>query len=254
VDSGGILQRLKEIEARAARATPGPWKWRDIWAGPPYIELESPEGSVLYPRGGEESDLEVREEDKMFIAHSREDVPWLCRVTRELLARFERLEAVAEAAREYLHDVDALVRNEPTIYQYEPGEDKTWRLRKALAALEVDNERGDLKRLEEIKDYIEVAEELESSLSTLRRGQVWLLTEWRGKPMLIELTSGAEVRVELGKYFDDPWARSWTAVLRYIHPGRDALIIAGFDTVGKAERALLALADEAGAFKIEEEK
>jgi len=100
-----------------------------------------------------------------------------------------------------------------------------------------------LQRLEEIKDYVKAA-----------RGQVWILTEWHGRPTLIELTSGAEVRVELGKRFDDPWTRTWTAVLRYIYPGRDAQTIAGFDTVGKAKRALLALADEIGAFKIEEEK
>ena len=60
---------------------------------------------------------------------------------RTLLERLHKLEAVAKAAREYLHDFDALVRDEPTIYRYEPGEDKTWRLRKALAALEEDSQK-----------------------------------------------------------------------------------------------------------------
>ena len=58
---------------------------------------------------------------------------------RKFMSRFHKLEAVAEAAREYLHDIDAPALNQPTAYQYESGEDKSWRLRKALAALEGEN-------------------------------------------------------------------------------------------------------------------
>jgi len=99
---------------------------------------------------------------------------------------------------------------------------------------------------------------LKSILNTLRKKQLWILTEWRGRLKLIELASGAQVYVDLGKFFDDPWTRDWRAVLRYAHPDCGGQTIAGFDTEKEAESALLALANEVGAFsfssKTEEEK
>lgn len=61
---------------------------------------------------------------------------------RDLLDRLRRLEAVAKAAREYLHDIDAPILNQPTIYPYKSGEDKSWRLRQALAVLEEVNDES----------------------------------------------------------------------------------------------------------------
>lgn len=216
-----ILKRLREIESRAEKATPGPWVHfypasRGAFAGeirregPVRIAYTAPTGAIVAERWGIakvsepeyynlfvesahkvwKQAVECTRNDGEFIARAREDVPWMLQVVRELLAqcaamrealeaalseisealdeqlcdaageratlpierqmmkalqpdagrdlldRLHKLEKVAEAAREYLHDVDAFARDEPTIYQYEPGEDKTWRLRKALAALE----------------------------------------------------------------------------------------------------------------------
>jgi len=171
VDSEAILRRLGEIEARAAKATPGPWIWEGYSAGWGIVYAK-----VLRKAAGRYQicDFATRD-DAAFIACARESVSWLCETVRRLVAenaamrealevimqtanklgvyevaedalgadagrdlldRLRKLEAVAKAAREYLHDIDAPILNQPTIYQYEPGEDKSWRLRKALAALE----------------------------------------------------------------------------------------------------------------------
>ena len=200
-----LLERIEEIEARAAKATPGPWKLE--------THIVEPEGSSQVIRCGDRVDCWNNEScaNAEFIAHAREDVPWLCETVRQLIARLgaveaqnaamrealetflmaydpswpgacpqecfdtsdghgyemqevakdkarrilqsnagrdllehlHKLEAVAKAAREYLHDIDAPLRNEPTIYQYEPWEDKSWRLRQALAALEAGPEGKD---------------------------------------------------------------------------------------------------------------
>lgn len=202
MNTSEILRRVKEIEARAERATPGPWGTtskcpihdRCLWIRA--IDGEKTNG-VWGHFGLDGATID----DMRFIAHAREDVPWLCQVVRQLVAqcaamrealetflmaydpswpgacpqecsntsdghgyemqeiakdeackalqsdvgrdpldRLHKLEAVAKAAREYLHDIDAPLRDEPTIYQYEPWEDKSWRLRRALAALEEGDE------------------------------------------------------------------------------------------------------------------
>ena len=174
-----ILKRLEEIEARAAKATPGPWKW--VLDDDPINfcaeELVDPEGKPVI--GVDEYLIDISPDDAEFITHAREDVPWLCQVVRKLL------------------------ENENKHEQY------------------VKSARG-----------------------------MWVLAEYHGRPTLIELTSGAEVYVDQGKRHNDPWVKSWTAVLCYAHPDREVRGIARFDTVEEAERALLTLADEVKAFKL----
>jgi len=108
IEPEAILQRLEEIEARAEKATPGPWKWDEIpedgagrywglWSQNRW--LSDPEVLGPYPEDEDCLSVEVRQADADFIAACREDLPWLCQVVRELFARLERLEAVAEAAR-----------------------------------------------------------------------------------------------------------------------------------------------------------
>ena len=57
-------------------------------------------------------------------------------LTEELVQYVSGLEAVVKAAKEYIHDCDAVLRGEPTLYEYEPGEDPRWRLREALEHLD----------------------------------------------------------------------------------------------------------------------
>ena len=100
-----ILKRVEEIEARAARAMPGPWTYgeseREQW-------VEADGGLIVYLEHYSKPDLTVHEQaryDFDFIAHSREDVPWLCKLTRKLLA-------VAEAAQEALRWFEAFSYND----------------------------------------------------------------------------------------------------------------------------------------------
>jgi len=98
VDSGEILQRLEEIEARVARATPGPWESDGVRVYSDYSKCKYnlvADCDLELAIKGTEPQLPW---DPHFIAHAREDVPWLCQVTRELLARLKRLEEVAETA------------------------------------------------------------------------------------------------------------------------------------------------------------
>lgn len=121
-----IKQRLEEIEARAAKATPGPWEWTEReWCGPPWAHVVAQDGAVF----GLIADVY----DRDFILHAPEDVPWLCQVIRQLIGRLEKLEAVAEAARPFADE-----------WNWDGGE---WdgpagafeHLEKALAALEETN-------------------------------------------------------------------------------------------------------------------
>jgi len=69
---GAILQRLEEIEARAKRATPGPWKWDEIpedgagrywglWSQNRW--LSDPEVLGPYPEDEDCLSVEVRQAD-----------------------------------------------------------------------------------------------------------------------------------------------------------------------------------------------
>ena len=124
-----ILRRLEEIEARAEKATPGPWhrEYDDLTEE----ELIEPTGYSGYGKGAANVYA-----DGDFIAACREDTPWLCQVVRQLVARLEKVEAVAEAAQEVVRGslVETLYANRwERRYIWGPQWD---RLEKALAALE----------------------------------------------------------------------------------------------------------------------
>jgi len=95
-----ILRRLEEIEARAEKATPGPWhrEYDDLTEE----ELIEPTGYSGYGKGAANVYA-----DGDFIAACREDTPWLCQVVRQLVARLEKVEAVAEAAKGLIEEVKA---------------------------------------------------------------------------------------------------------------------------------------------------
>jgi hypothetical protein len=97
------VSSLEEIRERAEKATPGPW---DIdgsdnqnWG----IRSVAGDQPSIAPMAGYRS--KDTEADAEFIAHAREDVP-------ALLARIEKLEAIAEAAEDA---ADALEKYLPLI-------------------------------------------------------------------------------------------------------------------------------------------
>ena len=84
-----ILQWLGEIEARAAKATPGPWAYGEAeteqW-------VEADDGLVVYREYYTKPDPAVYKQTKRdfeFIALVREDVERLCQVVRQLIERLE---------------------------------------------------------------------------------------------------------------------------------------------------------------------
>lgn len=114
-----ILKRLKEIEERTAKATPGPWVARYAFV------FSQPTGRTVM-----EYDWLHHKPDLDFILHAREDVPWLLQLVKKLLT-------VAEAARKLIaqHEVDGYRHTEeglmPVIREQELLD-----LKEALAALE----------------------------------------------------------------------------------------------------------------------
>lgn len=74
-------QRIAEIRARCEAASLGPWEWADdaLWAVAPTDDFDDSRiietDSGYYP---------PRDNDRAFIAHARDDIPWL-------LAEIERL-------------------------------------------------------------------------------------------------------------------------------------------------------------------
>ena len=109
-----ILKRLEEIEARAEKATPGPWEAKSgyaesdngctlIGAGKPIAYFHkriSPGGTLLHRR------------DCEFAASAREDVPWLCKTVRQLVARLEEVETQCAAMREALKEISRTEQDE----------------------------------------------------------------------------------------------------------------------------------------------
>ena len=85
------MTRLDEIKKRAEAASPGPWDfrsglgWFDVHAHP-YLHNS---GNVLI---SVHNGTPENKRDADFIAHAREDVPWL-------LAQLEAAQNVVEAAR-----------------------------------------------------------------------------------------------------------------------------------------------------------
>lgn len=87
------MGRIDEIKKRCEAATPGPWS--DIWdAGA--REWTIRRGPHQTPHWLVMSHVRKRDtEDFAFIAHAREDIPWL-------VAEVERLRTIERLAREYV--------------------------------------------------------------------------------------------------------------------------------------------------------
>jgi len=112
-----MTDRLREIEQRCEKATRGPWEWESF----PVVlnelgKKEFPEGielshtwirtswvngqmkdkmpivfSTFCPYIEPEHDVDVEEKDADFIAHAREDIPYLLSVIKEQAEEIERL-------------------------------------------------------------------------------------------------------------------------------------------------------------------
>lgn len=107
-----ITERLKDIECRALRATPGPWQSIRPEGKHYGTEIINPVGrmklwgfgkqkykpSVRDPYHGEEDfdsthyEDEQDYEDSMFIAQAREDIPWLLALVSGLQAKLDEHE------------------------------------------------------------------------------------------------------------------------------------------------------------------
>ena len=85
-------RRISEIRARCEAATPGRWVWfRDSI-------LASEKGgfvlsSCLYNDGSELGYLDITQGDADFIAHAREDIPWLLDQLDKARAEIDQLKA-----------------------------------------------------------------------------------------------------------------------------------------------------------------
>jgi len=140
-----ILRRVEEIERRANKATPGPWEASPM--GFPVAEdgmIVEGAGAEVHPFAdvaaktgviGERRTGKQVVADAEFIAHAREDVPWLCQVVQELIAQNaamrEALEVIMQTASKLgVYEVaeDAL--------QADAGRDLLDRLRKLEAVAE----------------------------------------------------------------------------------------------------------------------
>jgi len=96
-----ILKRLEEIEARAARATPGRWESQERQLVL-FVGNDTKIVCQCHPWPITDEVWEQAKTDMIFIAHSREDVPWLCQVARELLAQNAAMRAALERIEELL--------------------------------------------------------------------------------------------------------------------------------------------------------
>ena len=73
---------LAEIEARLKAATEGPWRYVAHNKRHPIETLDEPlmEAFVC---DEDDAEIEISERDCVFIAHAREDIPWLLDVIRK---------------------------------------------------------------------------------------------------------------------------------------------------------------------------
>jgi len=140
--NGEILKRLKELEARAAKATPGPWKLQ--------THVVEPQGSSQVIRCDDRIDFWNDEScaNAKFIANAREDVPWLCQTIRRLVAQNAAMrEALEEIVRtepdekpdgtvlgHLVHDAYEMCEIANAALKYDAGRDFLDRLRKLESA------------------------------------------------------------------------------------------------------------------------
>lgn len=84
-------RRLRQIRQRCEAATPGPWVYFDNGFDG-YIQTANTSEYIV---GGErhEGRIEPGDPNAAFIAHSREDIPWLVETLEQAQARVRELEA-----------------------------------------------------------------------------------------------------------------------------------------------------------------
>lgn len=103
-------QRVREIEARCRNATPAPWRY-DLACGAPGERNGIWCGRYLDEEPGVCGDFSqawpLVEHDASFIAHAREDIPWLLAERARLVAE---LETVRQANVAHVRRIDALDR------------------------------------------------------------------------------------------------------------------------------------------------
>lgn len=96
------MTKLEAIKERAAKATPGPWV-RDgtlLLSGIEEVDLRGPTYDDWYTVKSSRPD-----EDADFIAHAREDVPWL-------VGEVERLQALLGKIRRNLRGASEFIEGE----------------------------------------------------------------------------------------------------------------------------------------------
>jgi hypothetical protein len=106
--------RTQEIEARVNAATEGPWATDgesdlDEWYAE-FFQVRWPNPDGL--NGSEAAVLTFTKQDAEFIAHAREDVPWLLAERAGLLERVRSLEAANERLERILYPPDSPPRED----------------------------------------------------------------------------------------------------------------------------------------------
>lgn len=157
-----ILKRLEEIEARAEKATPGPWIWGDYSVG----------WSIMYARVLKRGagryqicDFATRD-DAEFIAACREDKPWLCQVVRELFAQCAVMRGAAEEAiEEIIYWHEDMLSEEERMHPRGSGWARVYD--KLKASVQPDAGRDLLDRLRKLEKVAEAARELVADLSSM---------------------------------------------------------------------------------------
>lgn len=126
-----LSQRLDEIKGRASKATEGPWNYvpdsvsKDFKRYTPNrvyadIVVHIPED---VSEGGELTLAQnVPAEDALFIAHAREDIPFLLKHIEDLTTRLSQVEADskknAESHAQYRREAESAMRDALSGYQY----------------------------------------------------------------------------------------------------------------------------------------
>lgn len=122
-----MSDRLAEIEARADAATPGPWEadldrhgeTRGIWPTTPGGEQII--GSYVAADGFDSVGWSGGTDDNLrFIAHARDDIPWLINRVRELEAQNSRLAGIPGIRTLRVHEEVAASITEAYIGWYVP--------------------------------------------------------------------------------------------------------------------------------------
>lgn len=97
-------QRLREIEERASRATPGPWEAYGV--GGIHMDGTSDGYSLRTARGRRLHSPYMTQADADFAAHAREDVPWLLSLLREREEENRRLRQIIADVRRLVETVE----------------------------------------------------------------------------------------------------------------------------------------------------